>query len=160
MDLESPFFCANKNVHVYYFHMTCFLEITAVLYVQCTICELYPTINLYCAQSYSVFIKNSLTLKTNVIVATFHFEETEREDKHSMEWYNGISPSSEMSLWCEWYARIDALSFLCHLSLCSFFLLSPAYSEWAFDVDLRMVSKCNEVKLVSAVLWLEGGQYI
>lgn len=160
MDLESPFFCTNKNVHVYYFHMTCFLEITAVLYVQCTICELYPTINLYCAQSYSIFIQNSLILKNNFIVATFHFEKTEREDKHNMEWYNGISPSSEMSLWCEWYVWIDALSFICHLSLSSFFLLPPACSEWAFDVDLRMVSKCSEVKLVSAVLWLEGGQYI
>lgn len=102
-----------------------------------------------------MFIRNSLVLKNNITVATSHFEEMkERDDECSMEWYNSISPSSETMLWCEWYMWISALSSLPPWLI--FLLLPPAYSAGAFDVDVRMASKCSEMKLISAGLWLKG----
>lgn len=52
-------------------------------------------------------------------------------------------------------AGIEALSFLCHLSLSSFSSLPPAYPEHLMWM-LGWLLKCSEVKLISAGLRLAG----
>ena len=81
-----------------------------------------------------------------------------KEDEYNTEWYNGISPSSEMSLWSEWYAWIDALFSLSPQLIV--ILIIATCLLWAFDVDVRMASKRNEMRLIAAVLWLEGTVYL